>query len=477
MLVMISVFVKEQRRYRFDELCQVFHQTQEEAIRLIHKLKAFGILKMVRPSNNQKDMSELLDDDCEIIDTENKRDCFYVFTFVGVAVIGECVLKCYPKYLSDNLQPHEALSQVLQVLSKYKSSKYQSLESSEESQHLNFLATMLFLLQDYYEYGLYSNTETIIENNGEGEIVWDKTVNETFPMLLNQRPYYMDLRTKRKRTNEEDFLRLLHSCVLTKISDKLQMLGLLSLFELTAVELTDIDLEDLGDTEYILHQIEKELQVQFNTRKQRLLKKLHLYLSHGSSTYGEDGFFVLGTNSFHMVWEHVCSQVMNNLLNSNVEDLTLPSPLQEDRYKGLTLKEVIEKPYWSATQKTATSALVPDLVTIKQNQFIIFDAKYYRPILELGEPPKGQPGIESITKQYWYQLAYQEFIKKHQFSDVKNCFLLPTDGDAIQDKGTVSLDMFQSLGLVDIQVRLLPAKMVYEYYLSDQKMDIDLLKL
>ena len=80
---------------------------------------------------------------------------------------------------------------------------------------------------------------------------------------------------------------------------------------------------------------------------------------------------------------------------------------------------------------TANETLIPDLVTIAKVdedwQFIIFDAKYYTSRLEYGYPPKGQPGIESITKQYLYQLAFQKFIAEHSFSAIRNCFLMPSE--------------------------------------------------
>ena len=69
------------------------------------------------------------------------------------------------------------------------------------------------------------------------------------------------------------------------------------------------------------------------------------------------------------------------------------------------------------------------------NQFIIFDAKYYNAYLEFGNTPKAQPGIEAVTKQYLYQLAYQNFIKEHDFLEVKNCFLMPTENKEIEDHG------------------------------------------
>lgn len=125
--------------------------------------------------------------------------------------------------------------------------------------------------------------------------------------------------------------------------------------------------------------------------------------------------------------------------------------------------------------------MIPDLVSIckvnEQHQFIIFDAKYYNAHLEKGIVPTGQPGIESITKQYLYQLAYQRFIEDHKFSSVKNCFLLPTENNEIEDKGEVRMEMLSNLGLQDIKIRLIPATMAYDLYLSGSKMDMERLDL
>ena len=91
--------------------------------------------------------------------------------------------------------------------------------------------------------------------------------------------------------------------------------------------------------------------------------------------------------------------------------------------------------------------------------------------------PRGQPGIESITKQYLYQLAYKKFIDDHAFLSVKNCFLMPTEEDVVIDKGEVSMEMLSSLGLQNIEVRFLPASMAYKYYLSGRKLNIEVLEL
>ena len=172
---------------------------------------------------------------------------------------------------------------------------------------------------------------------------------------------------------------------------------------------------------------------------------------------------------------------MNNQLEINLGALNLPVPLKDGYDKKKKLIDLIEKPLWTVTGKEAKNTLIPDLISIFQNdgnyEFIIFDAKYYNAHLESGITPSGQPGIESITKQYLYQLAYQKFINDHKFSTVKNCFLLPTENDSIEDKGEAKLEMLENLGLQNIQVRFIPAIMAYDLYLAERKMNIDNLKL
>ena len=54
---------------------------------------------------------------------------------------------------------------------------------------------------------------------------------------------------------------------------------------------------------------------------------------------------------------------------------------------------------------------------------------------------------------------------------------MPTENQAVEVRGEVSMRMFHELGLQNIQVRFLPAAMAYEYYLSGRKMEIGILKL
>ena len=230
--------------------------------------------------------------------------------------------------------------------------------------------------------------------------------------------------------------------------------------------------------------------VQFNTRKQLLLKTLYAYIANSSALDDLDCFSMFGTNSFNLVWEKVCAEVMDNQLQKPIGGLRLPVPLAA-QYRDLRHKkliDLIDKPQWSGTTPTGEcfvkqteDTLIPDLVSIVkidgEYQFIIFDAKYYNIQLEHNKKLRGQPGIESITKQYLYQLAFRPFVEAHQISTVRNCFLMPTASKEIIEKGAVSLAMLSKLGLQDIQVRLLPAETMYRHYIDNAKMDICILNL
>ena len=341
-----------------------------------------------------------------------------------------------------------------------------------------------------FEYGAYTNTQDIIESNGSGDILWDKTINETFTLLSNNRPYYPELLTMKRVNDDFDFFKRLHECILTHCTTELRDADLLELFDIMGVDISDEQIEDFGDKEYILDRIAKELNIQFNTRKQLLLKTLYAYIANSSTLNDLDCFSMFGTNSFNLVWEKVCAEVMDNQLQKPIGALRLPVPLAE-QYRDIRHKkliDLIDKPQWAGTApsgepfaKQAEETLIPDLISIidvdGDYQFIIFDAKYYNIQLGHNKKLRGQPSIESIAKQYLYQLAYQRFAEAHQINAVRNCFLMPTDSAEVVEKGTVSLSMLSNLGLQDIQVRLLPAETVYRHYLENTKMDIRILNL
>lgn len=484
----ISSFVREQQRYTKNQLRSKFSFDEPGIEKFIKNLKSYGILKTVANNTEQKELTDLVDEDIQIVDeTAGNDDCLYVFTYVGVITTGNRVIKVYPKYLLSGNAPHEEMKQVVKVLERYSHSEEQIINlfnGAGDNRSFNILAVILYLLNDYFEYGLYDNTQDILEVNGEGDIIWGRTIDDGFAIIEDDKPYYTELITRRTVEDEQDYFKRLHECVLTECSRQLRDAGLEDLFEMERVDLTEEQLEDFGDKGYVLDRISAELNIQFNTHKQILLKTIYTYISQERKMLDEnDGISMFGTTAFHAVWEKACAAVFGNKLDTKIGQISMSTPLAEGYNKKTKLIDLIEKPKWDGldTKQEAKDTLIPDLITIHQEQgqawFIIFDAKYYLLQLEKGKSLRGNPGVGDVTKQYLYQLAYRNFIKDHNIAVVKNCFLMPTEKDEIVVKGVARMDMLSALGLEDIQIRQIPARMLFSYYLGRKRISISELML
>lgn len=440
------------------------------------KMKKISIQELRHYSKH--DLLKILEDDEKAFNKllnhqliRNDEESYYL-NYVGVIIIDNLVINVYPKYFPN--ANYKSFKQVINVIKKYQS-LHEDLEyQNEELEDISFnlLSMMIFFLEDYYEYGVYSNIKHILEINGNGEIDWNRTINYTDPILKNSRPYYTELYTKYKIDDLYDYFRLLHEYIITRCSSKLEKAGLLELFDLTPVELSDKEQDDFGELEVILENLEKELYIEFNSHKQKLLKSMHAFLKEENSFSNENYLTLYGTSAYHVIWEEMCKKVFGDKLDKSLKELNL----KDSKTK---LIEVIKKPEWiykNIKTHKADGTFIPDIVTFYRNEFIIFDAKYYK--IKFDEfKLSGQPGLESITKQYLYELAYREFINEYKFDGVKNAFLLPKyDGD-IENIGIAKLEILSNLDLEDIQVIMLPAFKINQKYLDNKKIDISSLNL
>lgn len=477
---MVSVFIKEGKKYNKDELCQMFDLDDYDWRLFSGRLAAKRILKSV--SKDDKESEDDFDSEDEFYD--DGTGVLYVFKYVGIIVYKKWIIKCYPKYIrnvDDNILTYK-LGQVLQVIRKDKSTKttFSLLGESDQSSN-NRLSLMMYLLDDYFANGVYSNDTDIIEINGSGEIDWNRTVNYVDPFISDGCPYYLELHTKRRIVNDYDYFRRLHECILTKCSKEIEQYGLVDLLNVTTVDLSGDDIEDFGDADYILYRLNSEKNVQFNTRKLLLLEYMELFIKEYYATKGSDVFELYGTGSFNLVWEDVCAFVLDSQLKRPILELEIPEGINEKYKRYKNMLEIIEKPKWGIHRAEAKKTLTPDLISFRRTEttfdFIIFDAKYYNIRIE-EDKVAGQPGVEDLVKQYSYQMAYLDFISDHKISGVRNCFLMPTDLDyVVTDKGAATLDMYSRMGLEDIRIRLLPATVMYKYYLSGKKYDLGNLNL
>lgn len=487
----VSRFVKEQKRYTKSELRELFEFSESEVETFLRQLKAYGVVKTVKATAQQRDLSDLTDEDLIVSDeTAPSGECFYVFSYVGILTAMKRVIKCFPKYIFASAEPTDDLKIILKVLQRY-GSKEQIVtlyHGEDQGNGFNILAVMLYLLNDFHQYGAYTNEEDVIERNGEGPILWDRTISNGFAIISNNRPYYIDYVTSRTLDDDFDYFHRLHLSVVSLCSRQLQEAGILSLFDMVPAEVSDEKIEEFGETDYVLYRIQSELNIQFNTHKQILLKTLYAFIANARTLEDNTGISMYGTTSFNLVWEQVCAEVFHSKLKMQLRHLHLPSGVIYPYSQTSTLLEIIEKPKWTGKTdqgisftKVAADTLIPDLVSIHeingQTALVIMDAKYYCIQLAEDKVLRGQPGIGDLTKQYLYQLAYKEFLEIHNINIVRNCFLMPTESDMVVHKGEAYLNMLDNLGLQRIQIRLLPARLMYDHYLRRRPVSIDYLCL
>lgn len=465
--------LQELKPYSFFDLQNEFHMSEEELKNILKSLSLMNIIKKLSKDVSKVELEELLEtDSLEKLNTELEGN-MYVFKYVGMLVIGNVCLLIYPKYavsyLNDSTNNFQKLKQLISVIRKYQSKEQKiGFSSQVDVDNFNLLSIALELIYSYYDHGLYSNDKQIIEQNGCGEILWEKTINESTAYFSNGLPIYLDTFTVNQENNEQDYFRRLHAFILSEVCKKLK--DILRILDIDTINISSEKREHFGNSEYILYRINQELSSQFFTFKQNILNLLKKYIEEDSGKNSSTNISFIGTNSFNLVWEDVCSEVMDDCINKSIKELGLS--YSKNPKQSALISDVIAKPKWkhniSGNVHVANKTLIPDIVTINGDKLSIYDAKYYKIKLDDKGVDK-QPGVGDITKQYLYELAYKDFAKENNLVIDSNAFLMPTDGKEEKKVGTASMDIFYGLGdirLHDIDVILKPCEEMYEIYLE-----------
>lgn len=489
---MKTAYFREGQHYSLDNLCRSISPNREITKKHITTLKKYNVLKTVR--KEKPEYSELSDQDIIIGEIpDDSSDFTYQFTFVGVILLDDLILFCYPKYIDiatnhkDEL--YEKFKIIIRVLEKYnqKEQLVHLYNGEAENKQFNKLAISLHILTDYFENGLYSNHQDIIELNGDGDILWDKTINETFACIKNNTPYYLDLYTHDNTENDFDYIRRLHMTIISECSRNLNVEKLLDLFDLSEAELSTQTLTDFGDTDYIKYRIEQELKNQFITKKQSLLKTLYTYISEQSSNESDASFSLYGTNTFNLVWEKACGELFDNVYDKSwtvkrfAEAGFINSELCTKENKENTISDYIEKPEWKIGGQSVSyeGDLIPDIVALRKEDsgntaMYILDGKYYL-LSVTGDKLSGNPGIQDVVKQYIYNSSLKSFIDSFQIGEIANAFLIPAlDSENVENQvfGEVPYWTVQHSGfseLPSVQVIKLNPQKVWNCYLGKDK--------
>nr|WP_314045067.1 LlaJI family restriction endonuclease [uncultured Leptotrichia sp.] len=472
--------LQELQSYSISECQSIFDLSEDETREVLKTLAYKNIVRKMSKNLSSAELEELNNGESfEQLNKEFEGDN-YKFKFVGIITVKDVCLIIYPKYISgfdENFdKDNKIIKQLIEVMRKYESKEQkQFLSNNEKNKNYNLLALAIDLYDDYHINGLYSNEKTIIEENGEGEILWDKTINEKDAYFINDVPFYLDFFSVNKETNEEDFFRRLHRCIITESYSKIE--EIFDILDYEPINISDDEIDYFGDKEYIITRLNQEMSRQFIDKKQKQLNMMKNYFLETENSNEDEEIKFIGTTSFNLVWEKVCAIVLGNSLDKKLEDLGLDTI---DNTRNITLKEVISKPEWKVSNSDikhqSSKTLIPDLIVYnKEDRSIsIYDAKYYNIILT-EKLLKNYPGVEDISKQYLYELAYRDLIKRNNLKIKENAFIMPTDkkmenqDTLFEEIGEVEFDIFENMEFKSVRVKLASATKMYEKYLKSEK--------
>ncbi|WP_436326897.1 LlaJI family restriction endonuclease [Brevibacterium sp. FAM 27836] len=483
---MSILMVRELDRHSSAWVSSVFKVNMVEANEIIAQLFSLGVVKFPN-SEGKRSMAKLLSQD-----KGNSYDppaIEFYFDYVGLVLYKGWLLKCIPKYYDTASCSIDDFRLIVGVIEQWKYRNGSSTEFDPEfdSEFSGAVSLMLYLIRDYYEFGLYSNRREAVEVGDFGDVLWNKTIDESIPLISNSSVIYIDLYRRRLVDDEDDFIHRLHKLVLTACSKQFQLYGLSDMFDVLAIDLSDSTIDDFGGVDFVLSQIRREMNVQFETRKLNLLDALYAFISSEYSFTASSYVSVFGTSSFNLVWEEVCKRVIGDMLDVPLTDLPLDSHVFCSCRPIDTLRDIIGRPTWHGSDDCgdfsarAKGTLKPDVVSLDRvggrARMAIFDAKYYVVELSRLEGVEGQPGVSDVSKQFLYQMAYSEFCTDHGIDSIVNCFLLPSQFDRVSVLASVTMPMFDLLDLAPIDVRLVPASKVFSLSLDGGRIGLSDLML
>lgn len=465
---MEALCFQELRRYQRSELAR---RLGAKADSIISRLVAANILRGVKSSSGAIESADMLDIMVEPAST-------LVFNFCGVLLIDDLLIRCLPKYMQlENGQfSRDSFSLLLQALERYDRARRTRITRAGSASDGSMLGIIRALLHDYHENGLYRITTNRLEINGAGETDWDSTIMLHDPFFTSAgEPIYIERETQRAKTDSDSFFRLLQMAVLQECASIIRTLELDSLIPVAGINFPGHTIERLGSRHHILAQLRREYAAQFSSQRRDTLLLLTMYLERKSGR-GASPICFFGTSAMPRLWEVAIATVLDSQLQRPIADIEALSPALRHSYpdRDRRLIDIIDRPLWTLKdgRQFMTSTLIPDTIAIYADSFIIYDAKYYTP--QASTTLYGQPGLESVTKQYLYHLAYRDFISYFGLKHVRNIFLIPREhtpeAPVTNSFATTRLELLSRYTSTDIETLSIDADAVWQAYIDGRSL-------
>jgi hypothetical protein len=387
-------------------------------------------------------------------------------TFVGLAVSGGQAYQFMPKVLrgSSPSSTGEVMRHVVRALRHYarwRPSHHEpspNLQPNPSDPALSALAISDWLIRDYLSSGIYRRTAERYEADGAGQVSWARTIEQVPPFIVQGRPAYLSFITRASVRDVSHFVSRLHRHVIDKASAAFgHLLGF------TPVSLDHEPFEPFLETPPAAAcqaYLGQEMRMAFSDRAMQLLPMLLAWVT-GQAAGSRNDLALYGTASFYRVWEAACGAALGN----------------EIRH----WQAKIPVPIWTSATGSiqAAETFIPDIVmplgppNTDSSCLLIADAKYY----SLRMPPGlgGQPGVNDIAKQLWYEQCLQAAAHERGYSRISNIFVVPgrDGGPSFWEDGHVVL---KGIGASRVLITRLAVTDALKRYIETRRLDLPLIK-
>ncbi|MCO4097223.1 LlaJI family restriction endonuclease [Macrococcus canis] len=422
--------MKDEQKISYSKLFSYFDNDKEETEKIIEILL---LNEYIKPDKGKHKI-------------KNKSEISYKIVFVGVIYVSQYLLMSYPKFISDEFIEQRDISLTIKVLLNFFDSNLITTEQETEEGNIKSFNYALNILEDFEINGIYINEQSRTSLNNEGTIDWDLTINNITPVLVDNTPYYLEYFINENHRDEFHLISIIHKYIISKISQDYS--ELIKLLNLRSHILIDTETINLPSETILIQLLKKQITQEFNTTKISTLNLIIEYLEYGLLEKDKNELIGISTNKFYHVWEYICKSYFYDKLEFNLSELPIKIPDHinaEDK-----LKDIIEKPIWLIKENEYSAPLtyIPDIVYIDDKNLIIYDAKYY--VYEFSKKVIYKaPGIESVSKQFFYERIFDEFINLNELT-FQNYFVFPVDEKSNKQAGEVKLKGFEDFKNIKI---------------------------
>lgn len=379
------------------------------------------------------------------------------FSYTGIAANRVNLFCILPKYHRGQLKSEKEYvnqaQQLIKVLKVYQNNIDLDIPNSElinYSSHApnSEISLADFILNDYLQNGLWSFIQKNIVNNSENEVLWEHTIENSFP-VISKSPYYFDIYSNENLLLTNSIISKIHNWAINYCANKYS--DLLDIY----VDIGDqqlLFLEDIGEKSFLLDAIDKELRVTFNDRNITLLKAL-AELIRASGQYGENTYTLYGKNKFEHVWEAAVSFCLKNQYNSYKKHLSSPTWINNT---GSIISE----------KHTIKPDVIRWINSEAKSTLLIIDAKYYLfRFHDINKKAENNPGVNDIIKQYFYEFVLSRDTSLAAWlkfdTQYLNILIFPAQ--------KMSSDLLELIGVVSID-NVVTSKPIINVYVNPQKL-------